>query len=80
MRGDVVLAKVSGDVIAGTVHTLVDRVEGLRISGFPLIVAAKDCVLAKDAYDSVRLLAASDPDIASEDALEVETKPPAIEP
>lgn len=57
MRGDLVIAAVpSGTeevvIIAGNIHEFYDRVNQVRIGGFPLRIPAGDCVLAKDCYDA----------------------------
>lgn len=53
MRGDLVLlAAPDGSVMGGQIHQFYDRNDTLRIAGYPFQVAAKDTVLAQDAFEA----------------------------
>lgn len=54
LRGDAVIAPVDNgkSVVCGTVHEIYERVEKVRITGYALMVDAKDCVLAQEAFNA----------------------------
>ena len=55
LKGDaVVTVTPDGYAIAGLVTELYERNQAVRITGYGLQVASKDCVLAKDAYDAIK--------------------------
>ena len=75
MNGDAV-AHVTKDgyAVVGTVANLYDRMEELRVSGYPLRVKAAECLLAADAWaayvelEAAKASAASAPEIPAPEA------------